>query len=110
VIQVASYPGIVSVFIIDRCYMNAVAQASLMPNGIWYFNRLLIKNPKERGKGTGSKLLARLKEELIKQNCRILVVEPGGYGADPVRQWRFYSERGFKEKRANGGKYLEWRP
>lgn len=108
--QVSVTPEHVSVFLIEKVLMTAVAQASLLPNGTWYFNRMLVKNEEDRGRGLGSQLLERFKEELKKAGCRRLVVEPGGYGVDPVRQRRFYSERGFVEKSSPDGKFLEWRP
>ena len=88
-------------------FLRASMQVSHVSNGDWYFNRALVKNDEDRGKGLGTRMLARLKEELKKKpNFKRLIVEPGGYGSEPKRQRGFYLKRGFFPHKDG---YLEWR-
>jgi GNAT superfamily N-acetyltransferase len=75
---------------------RGVAEASWMPDGFWYINRVLVKPPELRGKGIGGQLLERLKQELKeKAKATLIVVDPGGYGMDVEKQRRFYLKHGF---------------
>jgi GNAT superfamily N-acetyltransferase len=90
--------------------MRSVAEASILytTNGKWYLNRVLVGSPEMRGKGLGSKLVARLLEVLCeREDFRALIVEPGGYGSDPAQLQRFYLRCGFKTCHVEGA--LVWR-
>jgi GNAT superfamily N-acetyltransferase len=79
-----------------------------MEDGVWYLNRAIIRDPKARGRGVGTTLLTRLLQEVAAQGCTRLIVEPGGYGADPQKQRRFYEKSGFRAFNTNGA--LVWEP
>jgi len=85
--------------------IRGVAQASNMGD-FWYLNRVVVSPDSNRNQGIGGQLLARLQEELRKQDCKKLIVEPGGYGSDPEQLFRFYKKHGFIEETA----YLAWYP
>ena len=95
----------------------AVAEASLMPwinDGdhdptprSWYVNRVLVTSPDSRGSGLGTQVLEALKDAVRSQGGREMIVEPGGYGADPDKQKNFYVKNGFKPYRdENGDAYV----
>jgi ribosomal protein S18 acetylase RimI-like enzyme len=77
--------------------LRGEASATELEPGIWYLNRLLVQPEAARGFGLGTQLLQALVAALsTKLNFKRLLVEPGGYGVDPVRQLRFYTTFGFK--------------
>lgn len=88
---------------------RSVADASVFLShpGAWYLNRVLVAE-KHRGQGYGSKLVDHLKKAIVKHGGVLLVVEPGGYGSDPVRLQRFYKRSGFQEDSEFEGA-LVWR-
>jgi GNAT superfamily N-acetyltransferase len=83
----------------------AEATDMLLGDGSWYINRIKVAN-KLQGQGIGGQILERLKEEVAKQGCQVLIVEPGGYDGDTERQWSFYVKHGFVKVED----HLEWRP
>jgi hypothetical protein len=92
-----------------------VAEASYVPVnlgvGVWYVNRVLVTNPSERGSGVGSYMLTVLKASLQRvSNFQALVVDPGGYGADPTRQANFYKRNGFRQLASRSDQSLIWKP
>ena len=80
----------------------ATASVSIMDwykESAWYINRVFV-NDKLRGVGLGTRLVAILKEETIKRNGKVLVVEPGGYGSNPKNLKNFYvNKNGFVENK-----------
>jgi GNAT superfamily N-acetyltransferase len=71
---------------------------------LWWIARCLVRE-EFRKKQIGSELLTKLKEQV--GNDWIVVV-PGGYGADPVLQKRFYTNNGFEANDKEPG-LLVWR-
>jgi GNAT superfamily N-acetyltransferase len=62
---------------------------------VWWISRVLVQ-PHARGKGLGSRLLARLVLAIKEAGGSAVVVAPGGYNANYNRQVRFYEVNGFK--------------
>ena len=89
-----------------------VAEASIFPfeTGAWYLNRVLVPIPALRNQGVGSYLLVLLKTVLTQRQATCLIVEPGGYGADPDAQIRFYRRNGFRRSKSDGLNVYVWRP
>lgn len=80
----------------DPMHDRGVAEASWLPDGFWYINRVLVKPSELRNKGIGGQLLERLKQELKeKAKATLIVVDPGGYGMNVKRQRQFYRQHGF---------------
>lgn len=75
---------------------RGVAEASRMPEGYWYVNRVLVEPIGQRSKGLGSRLLQRLLVE-VRRFGGAVVVDPGGYGMNTARQRNFYRKNGFRE-------------
>jgi ribosomal protein S18 acetylase RimI-like enzyme len=74
---------------------TSVVQASNM-GPYWYLNRAKVHN-QYQGQGIGSALLKLVIDSIQELGGSVLVVEPGGYDSDPVRQRNFYLKNGFKE-------------
>lgn len=91
--------------IIEASLIDPMREA--ISDGVWYLNRLLVAY-EARGNGIGTELIRRLAERLKTLGATKLIVEPGGYGSDPKRLWKFYSERGFAPDGADG-EYLSMR-
>lgn len=89
----------VSITLVNKGLPIATASADLMltesERKEWYINRILVKHPQDRSQGIGSELLSRLKKEVKSQGGDVLIVEPGGYGSDPLDLIRFYTKNGF---------------
>lgn len=79
----------------------AIVQASNMGSH-WYLNRAMVPEA-YRGQGVGSKLLKELFAQLDMHKAGLLIVEPGGYGADPKKQRNFYLKNGFVESKQYKG-------
>ncbi len=76
--------------------------------GVWWIARCLVKE-KYRGQGLGSYVIGRVQEHFRGLEGFVkLVVEPGGYNADPARQRAFYVRQGFREEEPGGA--LVWVP
>jgi GNAT superfamily N-acetyltransferase len=75
---------------------------------VWYVNRVLVTHEKDRGQGIGGMLLDRLLAEVCAQQDGPVIVTPGGYGADPDRQERFYESHGFIRVEDERGKRWVW--
>lgn len=72
------------------------------PTGVWWVARCLVKE-EYRGRGLGSFLVAQVQEHFRElEGFRKMVVEPGGYNADPARQRAFYERQGFREEEPDG--------
>lgn len=86
---------------------RGVAEASRMPGGYWYVNRVRVEPPGIRGRGIGGRLLERLKA-VLRENTEdyLLVVDPGGYGEDPDRQRAFYAKHGFMDDQQTPGRMV----
>lgn len=88
--------------------VRAIAEATwVFRRRDWQINRIVIYPALSRGNGVGSYLLGLLKAEVVKRHCERLLVVPGGYDADPVKQRNFYAKNGFSDK---GGNVFEWLP
>lgn len=61
----------------------------------WWVSRVLVTSEAERGQGLGGMMLDQLIVEITKQDGQSIIVTPGGYGADPIRQQRFYEAHDF---------------
>jgi ribosomal protein S18 acetylase RimI-like enzyme len=61
----------------------------------WYINRAIVKPESLRGHGIGSLMLTKLKDALIEQGCKKLIVYPGGYAGEKRKQIKFYKKNGF---------------
>lgn len=80
-----------------RMPLRGEASATEFKPGTWYLNRVLVQPESGRGCGLGTQLLQTLVNELsVRPGFKRLLVEPGGYGVDPARQRRFYTNFGFK--------------
>jgi N-acetylglutamate synthase-like GNAT family acetyltransferase len=73
---------------------TASADATSKPEQ-WSVSRVLIEPPESRNKGIGGKLLEMLKQEVKDIGIKELIVCPGGYDADQVKQINFYEKHGF---------------
>jgi GNAT superfamily N-acetyltransferase len=66
----------------------------------WWVARAIVQgSPEVRGKGIGSTLLNLALEKAVSMGATKVHVVPGGYGANPEDQQRFYEKNGFKKKR-----------
>lgn len=81
------------------------ASADLMPDGVeepntvasWWVSRVIVRLDAMRGKGIGSVVLQRMLREIAENSAiKRVVVAPGGYGASPKKQARFYRKNGFE--------------
>lgn len=86
---------------------RGVAEASRMPEGFWYVNRVLVEPLGRRSKGLGSRMLQRLLAETRRFGPADVVVDPGGYGMNVARQRKFYRKNGFKDVPGIKGR-LRW--
>jgi hypothetical protein len=84
----------ISVSIVENGRLS-IASADNMMDGKWWISRVNVQG--ERGKGTGSKLLQRLVEEILKYGNTDVIVTPGGYNEDEEKQFRFYKKNNFIE-------------
>ena len=73
----------------------------------WWISRVVVRE-KFRGQGIGTLLAERLLAVVKGTPTPIAIVSPGGYGADPERQFRFYARLGFT--RVNEEGLMVWRP
>lgn len=95
----------IQIFVRGNNWPFSTASATKLDNGKWYLNRVFI-NAADRNKGIGSDLLDRMKEKLSSlSDFEELMVEPGGYDADPGRQRNFYTKNGFKNHHEG---YMYW--
>ena len=78
-------------------FRGGTCSISLIPGKFWYVNRVLV-DADYRGKGVGSKMLQAAIKAVKEQGGNEIVVEPGGYDADPERQKNFYLRNGFVKK------------
>lgn len=72
----------------------------------WVINRAIVKPESLRGKGIGSLMLNKLKDVLVKQGCKKLIVYPGGYSGEKRKQFNFYKKNGFVKVKDNGEVYM----
>ena len=73
----------------------SIAQADNLFDGRWWIGRVNVQS--EKNKGTGTKLLKRLIEEILKQGNFDIIVAPGGYSDKKEQQINFYKKNGFVE-------------
>jgi tRNA(Met) C34 N-acetyltransferase TmcA len=72
------------------------ASANLIDGqGTWWISRVIVEPESECGKGYGSELLRLLIENVRKQDCKLLLVCPGGYDSNRKQQFNFYKKNGF---------------
>lgn len=62
----------------------------------WYVTRVVVRDPAQRGRGLGERMVKRLLEAIRRQGPAVVLVEPGGYAADLERQRAFYAKCGFQ--------------
>ncbi len=98
-------PEYCSVYFVDGCVSEGVAEASKISNTDWFVNRVFIRNPLGRGRGLGSRLIKELQSLVASRGCKKLIVTPGGYNSDPEKQINFYRKNGFE-----GKEELVWMP
>lgn len=106
---ITNTPESVAISIYNRLIIGTISTNYTKYNGVWYLNRLLV-NQEYRGKGIGPQLIRRLQwllagdREATMPQCTSLIVEPSGYGSDPIILHEFYARYDFKEH----GTYMEW--
>lgn len=93
----------VTLFVADAVRVwSAVIGVDLLDPGVWWIARCLVRE-EYRGHGLGSYMLRRVQEHLQGLDGFVkIVVEPGGYNADPARQRAFYERQGFREEEPDG--------
>lgn len=75
----------------------------------WWVARALVQGSSDiRGKGIGSTLLRLALEKAIEMGATRVRVVPGGYGANPKQQQRFYERNGFLKTRDLSGWVWVW--
>jgi len=75
---------------------------------VWWISRIKLFPNVPTGNGIGSMLLEKLKNEMRKRDC-CLIVCPGGYAENRDEQFNFYIKNGFEY--IDNDKYaLEWDP
>jgi GNAT superfamily N-acetyltransferase len=101
----------VGVMLLEEGRSKGIAQTSLFCpiDQIWYVNRVLVTMEGERGQGLGGMLLDRMISGVVDAHGKILMVEPGGYNADPKRQQRFYESHDFIKTPSKGSSGFHWR-
>ena len=72
----------------------SVASADNMMNGSWWISRVNVQGV-DKGTGVGSKLLQKLVDEILFYGPTKILVAPGGYHGDTVKQFNFYRKNGF---------------
>lgn len=87
--------------------LRATASADNM-GSYWWVGRVLVEPVDRRSGGHGSRLLQMLIQEVVKQGGTEIHVAPGGYNADPKKQFAFYCRHGFKVVPGEPG-LLIWR-
>lgn len=74
----------------------------------WWISRVLVTDEADRGKGIGGVLLDLMLAEVVKQGGRVVIVGPGGYGADPKRQRQFYEAHDFAKVGEGSDVHWAW--
>lgn len=96
--EIVNTPDYVAVHAIDKekNYIIGSAEASSF-RVYWYINRVIVLNNRApRNQGIGTKMMKILLQELSQREFNLVVVNPGGYGGDPSKQFRFYRKLGFR--------------
>lgn len=97
--HITSTPNNIDITFIDegfpRCTASANTHFSEDHENCWWVSRVLVSRDEDRGKGYGGRALDILLREIEKQGGKAVIVTPGGYGADPKKQIRFYEAHGF---------------
>lgn len=102
----------VSVSAATKSGLPAGAASASNLGGHWWVERVLVQEHHAvRGVGLGSEMLKRLLKSIVEVDemegrSTLVQVCPGGYGADPERQFNFYLKNGFK--RTKNPDLLEW--
>lgn len=73
----------------------------------WWVARAIVQG--QRSKGIGSKLMQAALAKAVEMGAKTVRVVPGGYGADPVAQERFYERNGFEKITENDHPVWVWR-
>src|SRR6266540_2943281 len=95
-IQEFCSPQHIAVHAIKGHMIAASAEASFMPDQSWFINRVVVLPARApRGTGLGSELVRHLlacivDADRVAGRATRVVVTPGGYGADPEKQFNFY--------------------
>jgi GNAT superfamily N-acetyltransferase len=99
--HIAATPENISITVPDETGRRSLGTASANvhllkapEDNCWWVSRVLVSD-KHRGQGWGGMMLDQLIVEITKQDGQSIIVTPGGYGADPVRQQRFYEAHDF---------------
>lgn len=90
----------VSVSLISNGRISIASIDNLM-DGRWWISRVNVQGA-EKGQGTGSKLLKRAIEAVLSYGPADIVVTPGGYQEDEIKQFNFYKKNGFIETDKKG--------
>jgi hypothetical protein len=100
--HITSTPEHVTIMVLNETKSRSLgtASANLHPlkaqsDKCWWVSRVLVTSDEDRGRGWGGMMLDQLIVEIVKQDGQSIIVTPGGYGADPLRQQRFYEAHDF---------------
>jgi L-amino acid N-acyltransferase YncA len=101
-LHTTSTPENINIVALNHDETSMLGTASANPHPLkspdekcWWISRVLVSQSSNRGRGIGGALLDRLLSEILAQGGRSVIVTPGGYNADPVRQVRFYEQHDF---------------
>jgi len=100
--HITSNPDNITVMVLneEKSQSLGTASANVHPlkaaaDKCWWVSRVLVTSDEDRGKGWGGMILDTLIVEITKQGGKSIIVTPGGYGADPKKQKRFYEQHDF---------------
>jgi len=115
--MIISTPENISITVTDDAGIRSIATASANPHFLhhaeercWWISRVLVTDQAQRGKGYGGMVLDHLLAEIIKAGGRVVIVTPGGYGADPDRQIAFYEAHDFFKVGEGFEVHWAWNP
>jgi len=100
--HITSNPDHVTIMVLNEAKSRSLGTASANVHPLkatadkcWWISRVLVTSDEDRGKGWGGMMLDTLITEIVKQDGLSIIVTPGGYNADPVKQKRFYEQHDF---------------
>ena len=115
--MIVSTPQDISITLMGESKIRSIATASANPHPgrdpeerCWWISRVLVTDNANRGKGFGGMVLDYLLTEIVKAGGRLVIVTPGGYGADPVKQQRFYEAHDFFKVGEDFTAHWVWNP
>jgi GNAT superfamily N-acetyltransferase len=115
--RITSTPENIDITVVDDVGRRSIATASANPHFLhhpeercWWISRVLVSDQAQRGKGYGGMVLDHLLAEIVKAGGRVVIVTPGGYGADPARQVHFYESHDFFKVGEGYAVHWAWNP